>query len=756
MDGEVIIGTGLDTKSFDAQISELEDKLEGLEEEYEAALKDVKFPEDELKKYASEIEKTKNKVISLKKKQDDLNKLNLSNISNSMNNIGNSVTKTITKVAKWGVALFGIRSIYSMLSSAASTLSSSNSQIGADIQYIKFALASTLQPVIERIIQLVYKLLSYIGYIAKAWFGVNLFANASAKAFNKVNKGIKGANKEAKKLEKTLAGFDEMNILQKDGSTSIGGGGGGIDTALPSMDLSQLDGEIPGWIKWIADNGNLIKDILLGIGAAIAGLKLAKLLLDLSGFGTSLKDIFTNLSKLTNLQLAGFITGIAVALAGVYQAVKGVISFIKDPSWNNFATILDGISKAAIGVGVALVSLNASNPFGWLSIGIGLTTKFVEVIGNLIDKNNDTVKSTMSVYDAEKKLNDARKNLTNTAKKYANAIKKEEQAEKQLVKVQEKYKISGKELHKEILNGEVTYKNLLPVEREVYDAYLNHIEAQEELNEVSKENKKAIDEERDSLKQMSASVYASRKVYDDYFQNILDGFNKSSKGFEDQEKLVNGTLEVMSKMDEKTREIFIKNLPSYVRDAFENVRKETAGTSDLIHVYANGVEISYKRVAGVTARELGKIASETNVASNTLSKQFGTTIPNNIQKTINKIKDLIKQIASLGTKGAVTMTIGSKIASGSRNAKGAVYYPPKLATGGIINQPGRGVPLAVGGERGAEGVVPLTDAQMMAQLGEAIGRNVVINTILNNYMNSRLISREIKTINNEDDFSFNR
>ena len=70
--------------------------------------------------------------------------------------------------------------------------------------------------------------------------------------------------------------------------------------------------------------------------------------------------------------------------------------------------------------------------------------------------------------------------------------------------------------------------------------------------------------------------------------------------------------------------------------------------------------------------------------------------------------------------------------------------------------PGRGVPLgAIGGERGAEGVVPLTDSQMMAQLGEAIGRNVVINTILNNYMNSRLMNREMLKTSNVDSFAFN-
>ena len=51
---------------------------------------------------------------------------------------------------------------------------------------------------------------------------------------------------------------------------------------------------------------------------------------------------------------------------------------------------------------------------------------------------------------------------------------------------------------------------------------------------------------------------------------------------------------------------------------------------------------------------------------------------------------------------------------------------PRLAKGGIINLPGRGVPVgsAIGGERGQEGVIPLTDSQQMALLGEAIGKYI--------------------------------
>lgn len=90
-------------------------------------------------------------------------------------------------------------------------------------------------------------------------------------------------------------------------------------------------------------------------------------------------------------------------------------------------------------------------------------------------------------------------------------------------------------------------------------------------------------------------------------------------------------------------------------------------------------------------------------------------------------------------------------------AKGGIVVP-RLASGGIINQPGRGVPIAsaIGGERGIEGVIPLTDSQQMQLLGEAIGKYITVNASITNTMNGRVISRELQKISAEDDFAFNR
>lgn len=87
-------------------------------------------------------------------------------------------------------------------------------------------------------------------------------------------------------------------------------------------------------------------------------------------------------------------------------------------------------------------------------------------------------------------------------------------------------------------------------------------------------------------------------------------------------------------------------------------------------------------------------------------------------------------------------------------------FRPRLARGGIINQPGRGVPVgygqAVGGERGQEGVLPLTDSQQMELLGQSIGKYVSINLTNITKLDNRQIAKEQRKINAQNDFAFNR
>jgi hypothetical protein len=85
---------------------------------------------------------------------------------------------------------------------------------------------------------------------------------------------------------------------------------------------------------------------------------------------------------------------------------------------------------------------------------------------------------------------------------------------------------------------------------------------------------------------------------------------------------------------------------------------------------------------------------------------------------------------------------------------------PKLAKGAIASYPGRGIPTLGGGaswaEHGAEAYLPLTDSQVMSTLGYEIGKNINLTATVPVYVGNRQIAKEIKKINAESDFAYNR
>ena len=398
-DGWVLVGTQLDSKQLEKDLKSAERRLQQYEREAEKLTKSkakaeidlgsyeeqkqlIKQTTDNALQYAQteqevtkqlEIEKTQLEELNTKySKQlnnlDDINKKikenaknqgivtneieetnkklqqskGINSIKDVMDDVNKSTSNAIKKVGKWALAIFGVRSAYMFVRQAASTLSQYNEKIASDLEYIRFSLASSLQPIIEGLIQLVYKLLTYVNYIAQAWFGVNLFANASAKA---MGKGAKSADK----MKKSLAGFDEMNVM-----SDTSGGGAGSGANVPSIDLSQWQGEVPSWIDWIAKNKDIVIAGLLGIAGGLTAISLG--LKVVQGFG------------------------IGLILAGIVLLIQGIVDFIKDPSWDAFLTILQGIALVVAGIAILME--------GWI---VALVALGVAIVTYII-KNWDKVK----------------------------------------------------------------------------------------------------------------------------------------------------------------------------------------------------------------------------------------------------------------------------------------------------------------------------------------------------------------------------
>lgn len=408
MDGWITIGTKLDTKALEKDIRKAESDLNKLEkesekleqqkvkveidlQEYEKQKALIQESTDEILKMAQTEEQVNNvleaenmQLEQLKEKYasqfENLSKINTkieentynqgllnekisemnANLSKAKNfgvakksveEVGKSVEKVTKKIGKWVLAIFSIRSAYLFVRQAMNTLSEYNDQLATKLSNIRLVLATALEPIINRIIGLVVKLLSYLNYITKTFFGLDLFARASELSTEKMNKELSAGAKSAKEIKKQLAGFDEMNVLQGQDTS-----GGTKEPKTPAFELQEV--EVPQWFKDLVDFINKNKDVVI---SAIAGIITALELLKIKGLGP-IKAL-----------------GIGIMIAGIVYAIMSLIDYLKDPTWENFGKVITGIGIALLGLAIVIGNLPLAI-IGAIVLIVGIVIKYWDQI----------------------------------------------------------------------------------------------------------------------------------------------------------------------------------------------------------------------------------------------------------------------------------------------------------------------------------------------------------------------------------------
>lgn len=344
MDGWLRIKTKLDTKDFDAQIDHIEKQMEEIENKLKRA--DMGFEVGDVVKLEAQYEKLNNRLTTLKQKQIDLNKTDLSGVQKNIDKIGNSVSRTVKKVGRWALAIFGIRSAYNAVRGAMSLVESKNEEISKQIEVMKMAVANTLTPVIKKILDFVKTLMMYINYIVKRLTGKYLFN--FTEAFNDVNKSSAST---AKNVSKMTAGFDEMNVV-RDTSSSGASSIGGAPLENPFEDWENF--KPPKWLEtitnvldWIKKNWQIIVAGIIAIGGAFLLFKLLKAN-DVTELGTSFTGFFDSLGK--------GVEAIAI-LGGLTLVIKAVTDMIDTFSKSGLeVTDVLGLMGTVIGSVVVLIT----------------------------------------------------------------------------------------------------------------------------------------------------------------------------------------------------------------------------------------------------------------------------------------------------------------------------------------------------------------------------------------------------------------
>jgi len=675
---------------------------------------------NEIDKQAPKIEKVRTKLDKIKTKQTENNtkieqfkqkidQINVNKVQQGIDNVGKGIQGSISKLSKMAMAVFGIRTAFNAVRQAINIVAQYNPQISADLEYMRYCIANLLAPIVQWLTKLLYTALSYVNAIANAWFGINLFSNSSAKNFQKMQKSAGGTAKSAKEIQKSLQGFDEMNILQNDGSTS---GNSGTGISVPSTDLSNIQSKVPSWLKWIMDNRDLILGTLGAIAGIIGAIKIAHFINELVGVNGGLLKLIRNLGLLKSL-------GIALIITGIILLIKDVIAMIINPCWENFGRILTDIG--IILAGIALLTMN------WV-VGV---VALVAVIAGLCIQLFAQQGAILSTADAQKNLEEATKNLEEANNSYIDSVDKAEDAQKKLEEAQNKTGLSGAELFKQVKEGILDYANMTSEQKEVYKAYLKNEEEQKLLKEATERLTEAKQKEKIASWENKLATMAEAGQYDEYKKAVVEAFNNGELSADEARDLIGKSMSEMSRDSQKT---FMEDLPGDIKNGLNPKNYETAGQK-----IGKWFEEIWKNIVN-GAKQFGK-----DLANGIISNIEGMANKvirgvNFIIKALNKIK--VKMPDWLGGASfGVNIPLVKEISL------------PRLAKGGIISQPTQ----AIIGEAGREAVVPLeNNMEWLDILADKLANKIgggdspfIIN------MDSRTIQRGIARRDNELSFAKN-
>jgi len=743
------------TKQYDEAIEKVI-KLENEASKQENTIKDIN----------NELELTNFQIDKIKNKEEEISEEDTRNIKNSIDSIGNGIERVTKKVVKWGLAVFGIRSIYSFIRSSMGTLSGYDDKIAADVDYIRFALATSMKPLIEWIIKGVYEILKGINYLSMAWFNYNLFQNASVSNFKKMNKS-------AKELQKTMSSFDEMNVVSDNSDKSSG-------FTAPSQDLSKglnMEGyEAPGWLKWIADHGEDIAKIagliigssVIGKLAGLAGIAKLGAIIGASVIGISL--IYTGL---TGRDIIEDLKTIKKEMPELTQATDDSVNRQKSVS-NSTRDTTKSLKEQSEAVGKNSKETAKYNTYLKETIkdsasSIALNSKNIGKV-NLLGKGILALTGGLDDYNKQQDnfKEGAKVNyrlLQDTLGEYQTLYKQGLLNEEETKDYAETMYLFGYELDGTKMKSEkyaLILKGLGFKEKEITQIVAGTSKGYELLSEKMRtvtDRTEKISDKKDKLKDITGKLNEKLQLEID---KIDEEIREGGKSKDEIEKL------------KKKKEL--------LKTATENLTRETGKEADKYDDLKKAIKTAYDEGLLSADEAIGEINKLISGMSDEAKTAFTEDLPDDIKNGLNTSKynsemntftkwwnnnlDTLKKEITIhwSAEGGGNGSFGGDKnygGGGGFRAKGGIFYPskiPKLAVGGIVNMPGRGVPYngAIIGERGAEAVVPLTDSQQMALLGEAIGKYITINATLYNYMNGRVISREIQRVQNENDFAYNR
>ena len=298
-----------DTMKIEADIEKLENRLRKLQGQGQSTGTET----------SSAFDKIKAKVKTAGSQIAGLGSKFKSALSGSKN-LGKSLTSTfnngIKSIKKFALGLLSVRTAFSMVSKAMQSYLSYDTQLSDSIQNCWNVLGSLLAPVLEFVVSLFSKAVSYVNAFVQALTGINLVARANKKA-------IDSQAKSTKKLSEAQSSLDEFHTV----NTDNGSGNDNKPITIEPVDMGKLD----FLFDWIEKAKQLLATLFDPIKQAWENKGQA--------FIDSLKNAFEGIK---NLGIAVFSSILEVWTNGTGQTiVENILQM-----WTNVFNIVGALAQA--------------------------------------------------------------------------------------------------------------------------------------------------------------------------------------------------------------------------------------------------------------------------------------------------------------------------------------------------------------------------------------------------------------------------
>lgn len=212
-----------DTMKIEADIERLENRLRKLQSQGQNTSKEISSAFDKIK---AKIKSAGTHLAGLGGK--------FKNVLSGSKNLGKTFTSTfnngIKSIKRFAMGLLSVRTAVSMVSKAMQSYLSYDTQLSNSIQNCWNVLGSLLAPILEFVISLFSKAVSYVNAFVEALTGINLVARANKKALD-------SQAKSTKKLSDTQSSLDEFHTV----STDTGSGNDNKPITVEPVDMDKLD-----------------------------------------------------------------------------------------------------------------------------------------------------------------------------------------------------------------------------------------------------------------------------------------------------------------------------------------------------------------------------------------------------------------------------------------------------------------------------------------------------------------------------------